>query len=80
MSDPLDLAPIKDRLAAAAPGPWQLVGDDWGDARVLDGEGNLLALGPYGGAISAPDGRLIAGAPTDIAALIAEVERLRGAE
>lgn len=73
MTGPLDLEPIKARLAAAAPGPWYVTSEDG----IGDERGAAIAVGPYGVGIDEPDAALIAHAPTDIAALIAEVERLR---
>ena len=58
----LDLEPIKERLAAATPGPW--------DFHIIPPE--------IGGMGTGADAEFIANAPEDIAALIAEVERLRG--
>ncbi len=75
----LDLAPIKNRLAKATPGPW--------DAYSVPGfksEAPYTAVGigekearlvRFDGAW--PDADFIANSPTDIAALVAEVERLR---
>ena len=73
----LDLEPIKQRLAAATPGPWHHGG--LGAINTIKGE----AVFQIAGARSStnqwmPDTLLIANAPTDLAALIAEVERLRG--
>lgn len=65
---PLDLEPIKDRLAASTKGP--LEGDCAG--RIFEPGG--LAIGK---AYAESDSQLWENAPTDIAALVAEVERLR---
>ena len=76
----LDLEVIKARLAAATPGPWeQMPSKNKG--------GVDRYVGPPGcGPICemsvirekwGDDMRLIANAPTDLAALVAEVERLR---
>lgn len=73
----LDLAPIKARLAAATPGPWTWVChstagvSEW---TVFDAADHALATNRHGWR---PDAEFIAHAPTDIAALLAEVERLR---
>lgn len=76
----LDLQPIKDRLAAATPGPWTASPNvqPLGVAAVAEVNTVLvLASGPlYGSPMR--DASLIANAPTDLAALVAEVERLRG--
>lgn len=81
----LDLEPIEARLNAATPGPWWLLneytephqdGDEWhiyarvGNRvpRVVDNTEDQLTW---------PDAEFIAHAPTDVAALIAEVRRLR---
>lgn len=74
----LDLDPIRARLAAATPGPWYsewVPDDDW-----------IVVYGQPHGAYVCPevctltddaDAEFIAHAPADIAALLAEVERLR---
>jgi hypothetical protein len=81
MSEPLDLSPIKARLAAATPGPWMRDIQDMGPNYVG------ACLYPHGipntEVIYPEDAReedidLIANAPQDLAALVAEVERLRG--
>ena len=75
----LDLEPIKERLAAATPGPW-FADDDGGvstephaytmtSTPVVDTEG--CGMG------NPKDAIFIANAPEDIAALVAEVEQLR---
>jgi len=88
----MDLEPIKSRLAAATPGPWRAQefdsypGDE-GSAIVGGYSVGLVAYAvrPDFGAASGydeaqcdRDATFIAHAPTDVAALIAEVERLRG--
>lgn len=74
----LDLEPIKARLAEATPGPWKYLDgklqaspgwpiiDAWWEG---EGKGGITA--------DAADAALIANAPSDIAALIREVEQLR---
>ncbi len=69
-----ELAAISARHAAASPGPW----------KVDDDEGCVVGTGPDGGAVIKPqhwvsDGDLafIAASWSDIAALLAEVRRLR---
>ena len=80
----LDLEPIKARYEAATPGPlWRW--DTYPSAD--DGRPCPSLIGAHGYGILSCDGEmngpkmadadLIANAPTDIAALIAEVERLR---
>jgi len=75
----LDLQPIKDRLAAATPGPW------WASKEKTFG--TYLAIAVVGcNEVQAKhdgyrysddaDADLIANAPQDLAALVAEVERL----
>lgn len=70
----INLNAIKARLAAATPGPWRR-----GDNR--DGRGSATIYARRVVVVryvdNARDAILIANAPTDIAALIAEVERLR---
>ena len=78
----LDLEPIKERLAAATPGPWKAKEDSWdGYSVVIDDNGPGVSIiaeqigqGEDGGW---GDAEFIAHAPEDIAALISEVERLR---
>lgn len=82
MTEPLDLDPIKHRLEAATPGPWH-----WRASRYLfDPDDRIVAHAPTGPNnnqqghdihIRHPDADMIANAPTDIEALITEVERLR---
>jgi hypothetical protein len=83
-----DLEAIKARLAAASPGPWHhgsvddrlhAVFDANADGEIctlydVDGEG--FPADAFQG--DAANAELIAHAPTDLAALVAEVERLRG--
>lgn len=80
MSD-LDLTPIKARLNAATPGPWAVI-DDLAVTAAPDVGGDDACLSIVFPAIveftpSAADADFIAHAPTDIAALVAEVESLR---
>lgn len=75
----LDLTPIKARLDAASPGPWSWgYVDDTANPEALHSSIDLVAYAPDRTIkIGYPDATLIASAPADIAALIAEVERLR---
>ena len=79
----LDLEPIKERLAAATPGPWKAKEDSWdGYSVVIDDSGpgvSIIAeqIG-QGEDKGRGDAEFIAHAPEDIAALITEVETLRG--
>ena len=79
----LDLEPIKERLAAATPGPWKAKEDSWdGYSVVIDDSGpgvSIIAeqIG-QGWDEGRGDAEFIANAPEYIAALVAEVERLRG--
>lgn len=68
----LDLQPIKDRLSLATPGPWSL------DVTYFQPKSIWARVGKLFSADDATFGdcALIANAPADIAALIAEVERL----
>lgn len=73
-----ELDAIRERLAAATPGPW--TADTYAEAiYALDGAA-VVSGSRWGGEASvfdhAPDADFIAHAPTDIAALLAEVERL----
>lgn len=70
-----NLEPIKARLAAATPGPWYFT-NDAGPTHVA--EVSALYVRPEA-PLRSPmaDAALIAHAPADLAALIAEVERLR---
>ena len=81
----LDLEPIKERLAAATPGPWRVWhGTDPSKVRSTavetawcygDIEGDTELITDY--LPTGADAEMIANAPEDIAALVAEVERLR---
>ena len=83
----LDLEPIKERLAAATPGPWdfhvlpQSVGITVATIHSEQGPRETCwtaDLPPeIGGMGTEKDAEMIAHAPEDIAALISEVERLR---
>lgn len=73
----LDLNPIKARLAAAAPGPWECSRerpDHTGDHVVCEATFDVRRVASAGRWVNA---LLIANAPGDLAALVAEVERLR---
>lgn len=90
MTDPLDLEPIKARLAAATPGPWEPNIYSERPPIVVAMTSHLPMVGRngfrevicehqsihYDSQVEA-NARLIANAPTDLAALVAEVERLR---
>ena len=77
----LNLEPIKARLAAATPGPWEMMPskNKGGVDRFVGPPGcdfpvcEMFVINEKWG----DDMRLIANAPTDLAALVAEVERLR---
>ena len=81
----LDLEPIKERRDKAHTewGPWKAKEDSWdGYSVVIDDNGPGVSIiaeqigqGEDGGR---GDAEFIAHAPEDIAALVAEVERLRG--
>lgn len=81
----LDLTPIKDRLARAHTewGEWIVESDEWGVCHSViiqdDGPGySVIAEGVIQGEDDGlADAIFIAAASTDIAALLAEVERLR---
>ena len=84
----LDLEPIKERVAAATPGPWEAVGRSvesktWNpsfpnDVVSCDVECMDFCYGGTGLGVSRPeDAELIAHAPEDLEALIEEVEMLR---
>lgn len=74
----LDLEPIKARLAVATPGPWHVEPEDTACGSFVARMPGIYIepehqhLAPAGN-----DAALIANAPADIAALVAEVERLR---
>lgn len=72
----IDLEAIKARLAAATPGPWAV----FNRCFVVTRSGDVIVSTqshPYQKRMD-EDLALIAHAPADIAALIAEVEQLRG--
>lgn len=71
-----DLTPIKARLEAAPPRPWKVVGENY----CLEGFPQVEYADERGSYIrvhKAADAHFIANAPTDLAALISEVEALR---
>ena len=82
----LYLAPIKERLAKAHTewGEWTVQSDEWGECHSViiqdDGPGySPIAEGiGQGEDDGLADAEFIAHAPSDLAALVAEVERLRG--
>lgn len=75
----LDLQPIEYRLAAATPGPWGVSFNPIPPGGKPVAQVNTIVILSdeplYGSPIE--DAELIANAPTDLAALVAEVERLR---
>ena len=81
----IDLEPIKERLAAATPGPWRVWTDpDPTKVRATavetawchgDIEGDTELITDY--LPTDADAEMIAHAPSDLAALVAEVEQLR---
>ena len=81
----IDLEPIKERLDKAHTewGPWKAKEDSWdGYSVVIDDNGpgvSIIAeqIG-QGEDEGRGDAEMIAHAPSDLAALVAEVERLRG--
>ena len=79
----IDLDAIKERLAKATPGPWAVCKRPANSTWV---QGGTIGSVPHGSRVAdtcvlgpnyAHDAAFIAHAPTDIAALVAEVERLR---
>ena len=74
-----ELAAIEARLKKATPGPWRVVVNGQGDydAPGIEGEGDAGSVLFDAGLLSHTDRALIAHAPADLRALIAEVERLR---
>ncbi|SNR38899.1 hypothetical protein [Blastococcus mobilis] len=78
MSTPVDLAPIHLRLYNASPGPWALDPDDPSTVEAVDRPNlALCALSSRPSLEEKANAALIAHAPADLAALVAEVERLR---
>ena len=69
----LDLNAIKARANAATEGPWGVK-----DARVFGDDGRTQVCTLSGTRAWLPDAEFIAHARTDVPALVAEVERLRG--
>ena len=85
----LDLEPIKERLAAATPGPWDADGTEvsqhWSRPEpwltIATNEVDCMAYcygGRGRGVERVEDAEFIAHAPEDIRALLAEVKRLQG--
>lgn len=75
MNAPLDLEGIKARLEAATPGPWRYVGN----TVYIDPMSTNSSRQPRYWALPGDweTAALIANAPTDLAALVAEVEAMR---
>ena len=76
----LDLEPIKARLAAASPGPWQWFGSqgEVGTFGMLSTKGSaMLQIKQANQFPIDAEMCLIEQAPIDLAALVAEVERLQ---
>lgn len=76
----LDLEPIKRRLAAATPGPWTPTRrDDIAGGQVYGADGLVICEMTFARPedVSDANGQLVGHAPADLAALVAEVERLR---
>lgn len=74
-----DLEAIKARLAAATPGPWVQFhdGDELFVGQIADGDHYICAVGHRIFEQNQLDADFLSYAPADIAALIAEVERLQ---
>lgn len=66
-----NLEDIKNRLAAATPGPWELLGGN----EYISPIG--ITVAPDDGGVTSRDAEFIAHAPEDIAWLLGEVERQR---
>jgi len=77
----LDLNPIKTRLAAATPGPWEpysaMCCPDMGGVSGPQGSVCAHQVGRYSHPMSIEDAEFVAAARADVEALVAEVERLR---
>lgn len=77
-NEPLDLAPIEQRLAAATPGPWKEY--KWEIHPVLDygasGNDCHAICTEFYGPQAMQNRVLVANAPTDIAALLQRVKEL----
>jgi hypothetical protein len=75
-----ELQAIRERLANATPGPWEAFKDNDGGYNtewlVTTADG-YVAICDWGNGTLKSDAQFIAHAPTDIAALIAEVEKLK---
>ena len=74
----MNLEPIKTRLAAATPGPWGIHRDVPSQVVTVEEtpEGDQLLVVEGFDGYEAADLELVANAPTDIAELVAEVERM----
>lgn len=69
------LAPIKERLEKATPGPWKFwPADNCDDWIVHNAQFTFVKQDDSGVPVSPEDGALIANAPTDLARLIAALE------
>lgn len=72
----IDLEPIKARLAAATPGPWETYKPRINTAVITTDENQYITAYVAERVRETADAEFIAFAPTDIAALVEEVERL----
>lgn len=90
----LDLEPIKSRLSRATPAPWVAVPQTWRsktssytitaygieqDENVFNTDASAICYAQREGQLTERNAELIAHAPTDIASLLIEVEKLREA-
>lgn len=79
----LDREAIRNRLTKISPTPWECDGDGLiesvkgGAVANIQYHGNINTISRTGEYFSSADGQFIANAPDDIAALLAEVDRLR---
>ncbi len=77
----MDLDPIRDRLEAATDGPWAWCNDSYGSVLRSAGLSPVCIYDTRQGLSQrpiVPDCDLIAHSPTDIAALLEELERVQG--
>ena len=79
MTERPDIAAIRARLANATPGPWESREHkkQW-HVTSVETEEHVALISHWTNDVDEADADLIANAPTDLAALIEEVERLRG--
>lgn len=82
MTDQIDIADLREKLAGATPGPWAALDylyggfDDYGRVRIIDAADSLDDN--IAESVLPADAVLVAAAVNALPALLDEIERLRG--